>query len=192
MLLTWPAGIHPPHYRPLWAKAETMKKVTLQLNDTLNFNIAGTMFPTSVDEFKPEALAGLLEYGKRKANDVFNSAKGGENPLTPEEVIEKILEWDFGSGGLRVSPLIKAQREIVKGYLTNTGMKSKDATSHSKDPVKGFKMALGLIIAGKRSCGLNNVPGEDIQDAFDTNWPKVEKQAEAIVEATNLGSDLEI
>lgn len=166
-------------------------KIELNIDETLTFNIAGEAYPVKVKDMKPEALVGLLMYGKRKANDTYNSAKGGESPLEPDEVIEKIKAWDFGSGGMRVSPFVKAQREIVKGYLMNAGLKSKDATAGAKEPEKGFKQALALLIAGKRNVLVKDVSEADINAAFETNWPSVVKQAEDMVKATQT-PDIEI
>lgn len=167
-------------------------KVEITLPETIDFNIAGETHQVKTGELPETALVGLLMYGRRKANDTFNSAKGGESPLDPSEVIDKIKTWDFGQGGSRVSPLVKAQREVVKGYLESTGMKTKDATKLAKEPLDGFRQALILIIAKQKDIPANKVPAEDIIAALDKNWPKVEKQAQAIVDAANATTDLDI
>lgn len=168
-----------------------MSTFTVNLSDTLSFNIAGEEHVVKTTDLTPEALTGLLMYGRRKANDVFNSAKAGENPLTASEVIAKVVSWDFGTGGSRVSPLTKAMREIVKGYLVSTGMSAKDAATHAKVPQDGFRMALGFIIAKRDGVPVAKVDPAAVDEAYNGNWGKIETQAQAMVDATS-GLDLDI
>lgn len=166
--------------------------IEINLPETLEFTIAGETHTIRAEDLSPDALVGLLMYGRRKANDTFNSAKGGDSPLTAEQVIEKIRKWDFGSSGPRVDAYTKALRDVVKEYLTVAGFKGKDATAEAKNPQKGFETALTHILAAKDGIPVSQVNGNDVIAAMDKNWPKVEAKARKIVEVAKVATDLDI
>lgn len=159
-----------------------MKTITLQLEDNLVFTIAGETHEVPVDSLTEAALVGLLQYGKRKANDTFNGMKGGEKALTALEVIAKIQTWDFGTGGSKVSPLIRILRGIVGTHLVSLGHKKKDAMSMAKEPKEGFKSYLHQAMAKKQGVGMVEVEEAAIESAFEVNWPKVEARAQNMLE----------
>ena len=126
-------------------------EIKITIPEVLEFSVAGQTVKVPTADLTPEAVNGLFLYGRRKMNDVFNSAKAGDKPLTVEEVTKKIVTWDFKSGGFtRVDAYTKALREVVAGYLKSTGMKGNEAAKAAKDPQQGLKVALGLILAKKR------------------------------------------
>lgn len=167
-------------------------KREINLPETISFTINGESVNVPTADLPDDALVGLLVYGRRKANDTFNSAKGGENPLSVAEVMEKIKTWDFGSGGPRADAMTKALRDIVKSYLMSAGFKAKDATKEAKDPDKGFELALRHILAAKDGIPAAQVDEAKAKEARAANWPKIEAKAKALVEAQKAATDLDI
>ena len=167
-------------------------KHTIELPDTITFTIGDTQHNVNTSDLTDAAIVGLFMYGRRKANDTFNSQKTGKNPLSANEVIAKIKVWDFGTTGPRISPLVRAERELVKTQLQTAGVKALDAGKQAKDPQAGFRLFLGLKLAAKNGVPLGEIPEEAIQTAFENNWPKVETRAQAMVAAATVEDEVEV
>lgn len=157
--------------------------IKAHVGQTMIFTLNGEDHPVSIDDMSEAALIGLLMYGRRKANDTFNSAKGGESPISPEAVVDKIRSWDFNySGGFsRVSPVVKAQRDVVDSMLRSIGYKAAEARKLAKDPLSGFT----LYVAD-----MTELEGDELEDKVQSNWDKVTLKAAAIVEASKVAQDI--
>jgi len=184
---SWQGGNNPA---PILKGTYIMTTLSIQLDTTLSFNIGGEQLPVNVADLSPEALTGLLMYGMRKANDTYNGQKNSDNAMTPEEVIEKIKVWDFGKGGSRVSPLVKAQRDIVITHLRSIGMKANEANKAAKNPQDGFKVYLRSALAKKLALPEIQVDQESVDKAFEANWARVETKAQEILAMESIDLDL--
>lgn len=160
----------------------------------LAFHNGGTDYPVKVGDLPDASLVAIIAYGKRMFNDHVNSAKGqGKDPgQVADEWLTKARNGELGTraGGARVSPYTKALRDIVAEYLKAAGWDAKEAAKDAKKPEDAFKTMLALQIARGRGVPVADVPEEDVAKAHEANWPKMEKRAQAMVDA--LSGDLDI
>jgi len=167
-------------------------EITINIPDSLTFILAGEERTLPASEMSEASLLGLFMYGRRKANDTFNSKKDSESPLTRDQVLDKIKAWDFGSAGTRVGELTTIQRRIVADHLITLGHKVTIAREIAKDPKEGFESYLLESLAGQLNVPQVEVDKDLLEQAMEINWPQVEEEAERIQKAskTSIGVDL--
>ena len=97
--------------------------------------------------------------------------------MSPEEVIERVKEWNFGTRE-GISPQTRAEREVVYDLLRDIRVKSADARKAVKDPKAGFRAYLELACKAKHG---EQPTAKKLAELFETEYPKVVKRAEEIV-----------
>lgn len=144
--------------------------------------------PQTIDlkDMSPEWLEWAIANGVRQS--CADADAGKANTKDGEDaVLEKFsrikagnIPSGGGGGGARIDPLEKELRALVSDALNKAGMKRVDANKAAKDPKAAFRQYLEIALAAKY--GEDGV-SERIDDAFATNWPKLEDTAKARVEA---------
>lgn len=151
------------------------------------FHTATHDYGMDIKDLPDATILRVLTYGKRMMNDYVNSAKATSDTPVEELAagwVERAKAGTLGQGGgtrQALDPMGKAIKEIVVDYLRKSGMKANEARKLAKDPAQAFSDMLADKITSAQG-----MPAMDdqVQAAFDKNWPKVETQAQAIVNAT--------
>ena len=155
-----------------------------------------TDYPVEVSELPEATLLKIFDYGKRIFNDSVNSSKhqGKDAGEAAAEWMTKAKAGTLGSraGGARISPIEKAIRGLVVDYLKAAGWDTKTAAKDAKEPQDAFKTMLGLQIARGKGVPVAEIGADDINTAFDKNWPKLAAKAEQIVALASTSLDIEI
>ncbi len=134
----------------------------------------------------------VIAYGlKQSIDDAGADPKKAESG-SQDRFDNLMLGLAPSGGGLRVSPLVKAERELVKLHLVSVGYKSVNAGKLAKDPKDGFLLFIRERLAQKNGVRLDSITEEDSQGAFNVNWPKVETRAQAIVDTVKDTAEIDI
>lgn len=173
--------------------------------ETITFTAGESEHEIPINKLPDASLIRILQYGKRMFNDYVNSAGHAAEPKDGESLdeakargkaeavetwIKKAQDGTLGQaagGRSRISPLEREIRNIVESYLRQDGMKATDAKKATKKPEKAFRgyLQLKLKAAGKKGTS------SEVDTAFEKNWPKIESQAQAILDQQKA-NDIEI
>jgi len=166
--------------------------------DSIPFAVGGQDHSQSIHTLPDATIIRVLMYGKRMMNDYVNSAKATSD--TPVEDlatgwVTRAKEGTLGASGTTrasMSPIAKAQRDIVIDYLRASGIKANEARKMCKDLQAAFKDLLRGKLAMAQGIHDAAVTDDQLNLAFEANWQKVVSQAERIVNTSKLDIDINI
>ena len=164
---------------------------------SIPFNVGGVNHSQAIADLPDATILRVLAYGKRMMNDYVNSAKAtSDTPVDELSAgwITRAKEGTLGASGTTrasMSPMQKAITGIVVDYLRASGTKANEARKEAKDPQKAFEGLLRDKLAMAQGIHEAAVTDDQITEAMNKNWPKVEAQAAKVVEASR-GLDIDI
>lgn len=146
-------------------------------------------------DMSPEWLAWAIGNGVRQSVADADAGKANtpEGEAAVKEKLERIAAGNIpqggGGGGNRLSPYQKALKDIIVDLLNGAGLKKADATKRAKDPEIAFKDYLTIALTAKYGeAGVN----ERLDEAFSTNYPKIEAKALKLAEERQATADVAI
>ena len=152
-------------------------QITIELPDTITFNVGGESFSVAADEVPPDRWTALLMYGRRKLNDAYNSrAKTardeGKPKPDPRGVFDAFLDgslFEGSRGGHRKDPITREAESLAVEAAVRAGI--------AKTRKDARDLKLDGIIAR-----LADVTGTGTEAVRTALWDKAAK----VVEARNV------